>query len=486
MRHYLRLRAILPALASMAAACGGSTEPVGNAGATSSGGSSGVSSSSGSTSGSSGGASSSSGGASSSGGSSSSSSGTVEVFDANICSPTAGYEMMVGLTLADSVDSFEIRDQLDGDLSGPFTSRGVVGTPCATAGNEAKCEADLAAFRSPGFPLEPSGGGLVQATHRYGVTTKKDVIASLDTPAALASALLPIDNAKDAALLVSAKGDVYVACDGNNAVKTATGFDIKVRWGTSCGAGTKETDRVYSVTTGGAVTLKSETLFREGDPGCVAGRRPGGLVAQRSGECADPVGRFFAEAAHLEAASIHAFERLAGELLDLGAPDELVEAAYASREDEVRHTRMTSKMARRFGGKPVEPQVAELPARSKLAIALENATEGCVRETWGALVAHRQAAGAGDESIRAMMAVIAEDETKHAGLAWDVAAWLEPQLTADERELVNEARGRALAELRRELEVDVASELRTRAGMPDARTALAMLDALDQRFIAVA
>ncbi|MFO0736871.1 MAG: ferritin-like domain-containing protein [Labilithrix sp.] len=468
----------------MAAACGGSTEPVGNAGTSSSSGGSSGGSSSGSTSGSA--ASSSSGGASSSGGSSSSSSGTVEVFDANLCSPTAGYEMMVGLTLADSVDSLEIRDQLDGDLSAPFTSRGVVGTPCATAGAKAKCEADLAAFRSPGFPLEPSHGGLVPAMHRYGVTTKKDVIAALDTPAALASALLPIDNAKDAALLVTAKGDVYVACDGNNAVKTATGFDIKVRWGTSCGAGTKETDRVYSVTTGGAVTLKSETLFREGDPGCVAGRRPGGLVAQRSGDCADPVGRFFAEAAHLEAASIYAFERLAGELLDLGAPDELVEAAYASREDEVRHTRMTSKMARRFGGVPLEPQVAELPARSKLAIALENATEGCVRETWGALVAHRQAASARDESIRCMMQVIAEDETRHAALAWDVAAWLEPQLTADERELVNDARRRALAELRRELEVDAGSELRARAGMPDARTALAMLDALDQRFLAVA
>jgi hypothetical protein len=85
-----------------------------------------------------------------------------------------------------------------------------------------------------------------------------------------------------------------------------------------------------------------------------------------------------------------------------------------------------------------------------------------------------------------MMQLIAEDETKHAGLAWDVAAWLEPQLGADERELVNDARRRALGELRRELAADVHPELCTRAGMPDAATAVAMLDALDAQLIASA
>jgi hypothetical protein len=177
---------------------------------------------------------------------------------------------------------------------------------------------------------------------------------------------------------------------------------------------------------------------------------------------------------------------LAGELLDLDAPDELIAAAYSSREDEIRHARMTSKIAKRFGGRSNEPYVEELPARSKLAIALENATEGCVRETYGALVAHRQATAAEDGTIRCMMQLIAEDETKHAGLAWDVAAWLEPQLTADERELVNDARRRALADLRRELAADVHPELCARAGLPDAATALALLDALDEGFLASA
>ena len=63
---------------------------------------------------------------------------------------------------------------------------------------------------------------------------------------------------------------------------------------------------------------------------------------------------------------------------------------------------------------------ARRPSASPNPIALENATEGCVRETYGALVAHRQANIATDRSIRCMMQTIATDETNHAGLAWDV------------------------------------------------------------------
>lgn len=484
MRHHLRLRVLLPAIASLVAACGGSTEPIADATSSSGGSSSGNTTSSGGT------TSSSSGNTSSSGAtSSSSSSGTVETFATNVCTASKGYEPMVGLTLT-GVDSLELRNQTD--VAGtadppPVYSMGIAGTVCATATNKSKCESDVTAFRSDkGWNATQFFGGPVQAQHRYGVTTKGDTIDAITEVASLKKVLVPIENAKDAALLVTASGENYFTCDGNNAIQTATGFDIKVHSGTACGAGNNELERVYAVTTDGTVTKKTEIIFQQGTSGCAVGRRPDGLVAYEGGECADPVGRFFAEVAHLEAASVYSFERLAGELLDLDAPDELVAAAYSSREDEIRHARMTAKMAKRFGGRAASPQVEELPARSKLAIAIENATEGCVRETYGALVAHRQATDASDASIRCMMQVIADDETKHAGLAWDVAAWLEPQLTTDERELVNDARRRALADLRRELAADVHPDLRTRAGMPDAVTALAMLDALDQRFIASA
>lgn len=147
---------------------------------------------------------------------------------------------------------------------------------------------------------------------------------------------------------------------------------------------------------------------------------------------------------------------------------------------------MTAKMARRFGAEAPAVEMMPTAKRSAFAIALENATEGCVRETYAALVAHRQALAAEDDAIRCMMQVIAIDETRHAGLAWDVAAWLEPQLTADEREIVDEARRRTIASLRAELAVEPVVDLRTRAGMPRAAEAIALLDSLDRSFLAAA
>ncbi|MCY1008004.1 hypothetical protein OV079_21085 [Nannocystis pusilla] len=66
--------------------------------------------------------------------------------------------------------------------------------------------------------------------------------------------------------------------------------------------------------------------------------------------------------------------------------------------------------------------------RSLEALARENAVEGCVRETFGALVARYQASVAADEPLRRLFAAIAEDELDHAALAWDVATWLNGQL----------------------------------------------------------
>src|SRR5207244_884717 len=118
------------------------------------------------------------------------------------------------------------------------------------------------------------------------------------------------------------------------------------------------------------------------------GRRPAGLVApSRSGRGGDEVGAYWARAAHLEAASVHAFRTLAADLHAYGAPRRLVEAASRAAGDEVRHARACATLARRHGSSPVPVVVRSPPSRSLVEIAEENAVEGCVRETWGALVA---------------------------------------------------------------------------------------------------
>src|SRR5260221_4003130 len=68
----------------------------------------------------------------------------------------------------------------------------------------------------------------------------------------------------------------------------------------------------------------------------LCGRKLDGLVDADAGR-ASAVGETLARAAWLEAASIHAFRRLARELHAHGAPRALVEAARTCARDEIRH-----------------------------------------------------------------------------------------------------------------------------------------------------
>ncbi|MFO0617411.1 MAG: hypothetical protein U0414_32745 [Polyangiaceae bacterium] len=89
-----------------------------------------------------------------------------------------------------------------------------------------------------------------------------------------------------------------------------------------------------------------------------------------------------------------------------------------------------------------------LEPRTALAVALENAVEGCVFETFGAAIATFQAARAEDPSVRAAFERIAVDERAHASLAEDVHVFLASRLDDAGRETVRRARERAVARLR--------------------------------------
>src|SRR5690606_17080167 len=81
---------------------------------------------------------------------------------------------------------------------------------------------------------------------------------------------------------------------------------------------------------------------------CVVGRRAEGHLPAVPAE-GTPLGAFFADVSHLEAASVDAFRTLAAELARHGAPQDLVLAAERSSRDEIRHARATGELARRFG-----------------------------------------------------------------------------------------------------------------------------------------
>lgn len=127
-----------------------------------------------------------------------------------------------------------------------------------------------------------------------------------------------------------------------------------------------------------------------------------------------------------EHASVASFARAAIELMACGAPPELVDGCMRAGQDEVDHARRCFALASAYSGRtlgpgplpPLGPRARELPL-----LAVETFLEGCVGETIAALVAERSLTGATDEAVRATLRIIAEDESRHAALAWRTVAW---------------------------------------------------------------
>jgi hypothetical protein len=177
---------------------------------------------------------------------------------------------------------------------------------------------------------------------------------------------------------------------------------------------------------------------------CVGMHFPAGRVSPSAPpRAASSVGEYLAGCAELEAASIAAFALVDRELRYFGAPATLRRRARCARRDEARHARILSRLARELGARPRRrPRGSrgtrnEAP-RSLAAFLKENAREGCVGETVGALLAWHQALHARDAELREAMARIARDEIRHAALAWAIHDRLVPELSASERDGVVE------------------------------------------------
>jgi hypothetical protein len=191
-----------------------------------------------------------------------------------------------------------------------------------------------------------------------------------------------------------------------------------------------------------------------------------------------PTSHLLAQLAQLEAASVPAFARLRAELRSHGAPRSLLRASSRARRDEVRHARTMKALARRRGGTITAPTIDATSTRSIEALAIENVVEGCVHETYGALLAHWQSMHARDREVRDAMKRIARDETRHAALAWKAHRWMDRRLDRSTRARIDEARRAATAKLRSELTIEPDSQAIRDLGVPSAQHAVALLDAL--------
>lgn len=137
--------------------------------------------------------------------------------------------------------------------------------------------------------------------------------------------------------------------------------------------------------------------------------------------------RDWLEDARLEHASIASFAIFAVELLGFAAPPDLVTAAQSASLDEVEHARTTFAIASAFEGAPLGPSALPLgrvaPSNDLATVAAACVRDGCIGETIASLVAEAQARNATSPGLRDALARIAEDEGRHAELAWRFVAW---------------------------------------------------------------
>ncbi len=116
--------------------------------------------------------------------------------------------------------------------------------------------------------------------------------------------------------------------------------------------------------------------------------------------------------------------------------------------------------------------------RSLPDLALDDAIEGCARETLGALVAAHQAAAATDPMVRASFSRIARDEAGHALFSGAILDWATDRLGTRHARRLEDARRAELSVLAAEHEGEPDPALRMLLGLPSADRAQSLLAAL--------
>ncbi|HVY31493.1 MAG TPA: ferritin-like domain-containing protein [Polyangiaceae bacterium] len=154
--------------------------------------------------------------------------------------------------------------------------------------------------------------------------------------------------------------------------------------------------------------------------------------------------------AQVEHASVAAFARLSLQLLALGAPVELVQQSHLAALDELRHAAFFFELASQQTGVRLRPGALDVSAAlhdlSLAALVESNLLEGCIGETRAAADLRRRAELVDDAALRRQLLQIADDETRHAELAFRILAWCRdtaPELTRNsaERVLSEQMRG---------------------------------------------
>lgn len=136
----------------------------------------------------------------------------------------------------------------------------------------------------------------------------------------------------------------------------------------------------------------------------------------------------WARDALLEHASVASFSKFSLHLMAVAAPPALLHDAHQAALDEIQHARLCFALASAYAGDPLGP--GPLPLEGDLLGALDLPTitaaavrEGCIGETLASLEASEAHELARTAAPREALGTIAEDEARHAELAWKFVRW---------------------------------------------------------------
>ena len=143
----------------------------------------------------------------------------------------------------------------------------------------------------------------------------------------------------------------------------------------------------------------------------------------------------WARAAQYEHASVASFAQFSLQLLALGAPADLIARSHRAALDEIEHARSAFEMAAAFGHAGVGPGPLPIAAidhdTTPIAVLRATVRDGCIAETRAARQARSDCAHARSELERDTLERIADDEERHAELAFATVAWLVENFGAD-------------------------------------------------------
>jgi hypothetical protein len=161
-----------------------------------------------------------------------------------------------------------------------------------------------------------------------------------------------------------------------------------------------------------------------------------GLCRPQDGAMIERLRDHWLTSGRYEHASVAAFARVGLQLLSLGAPAELLRATQRAMADEVRHAQLCFGLAAAYGfglaaAYGVSPSEAG-PLRidgcvstgTQLETALREAIiEGALGEGAAAIEALEGGRACVDPVVRGVLSRIAEDEQRHALLAYQTVQW---------------------------------------------------------------